>query len=57
MMFIVLSNGEACYLSDVGRVRAYSYLHHLCMSLPVHIIYGAINDLLFVLPTLLLQND
>ncbi|GJE98701.1 alpha/beta hydrolase [Phanerochaete sordida] len=36
----------ACYRSDVGRVRAYHYLHELCVRVPVHIIYGAINDYL-----------
>ncbi|KIP03129.1 hypothetical protein PHLGIDRAFT_111245 [Phlebiopsis gigantea 11061_1 CR5-6] len=36
----------ACYKSDIGRVRAYNYLHTLCVALPVHIIYGAINDYL-----------
>ncbi|EKM56754.1 uncharacterized protein PHACADRAFT_141668 [Phanerochaete carnosa HHB-10118-sp] len=38
----------ACYLSDIGRARAYNYLHHLCVTLPVHIIFGTINDLFSV---------
>lgn len=39
---------QACYRSNVSRVRAYNYLSVLCTTLPVHIIYGAINDYLYV---------
>lgn len=44
--FEFILNGQACYLSPTGRVRAYNYLHTLCIALPVHIIYGGINDYL-----------
>ncbi|KAF7792206.1 hypothetical protein EIP86_003239 [Pleurotus ostreatoroseus] len=36
----------ACYRDVVGRVRAYRYLPALCSKLPVHFIYGAIDDYL-----------
>lgn len=44
---------QACYKSPTGRVRAYNYLYTLCATLPVHIIYGGINDYLsaYILPS------
>lgn len=36
----------ATYRDPQGYTRAYSYLHHLCTILPVHIIYGGIHDYL-----------
>ncbi|KAJ3554135.1 hypothetical protein NM688_g3260 [Phlebia brevispora] len=36
----------ACYRDRLTRVRAYRYLATLCLKLPVHIIYGAIDDYL-----------
>lgn len=38
---------QACYRDAVGRVRAYRYLSTLCSKLPVHFIYGAIDDYLY----------
>lgn len=32
----------------MSRVRAYKYLSILCTTLPVHIVYGMINDYLCV---------
>ncbi|KAI0689538.1 Alpha/beta hydrolase family-domain-containing protein [Cytidiella melzeri] len=34
----------ACYRETVAKARAYTYLSHMCARLPVHFIFGAIND-------------
>ncbi|TDL20709.1 alpha/beta-hydrolase [Rickenella mellea] len=34
----------ACYRDPQGPVRAYNYLHTACSIIPVHVIYGAIDD-------------
>ncbi|KAI0795586.1 Alpha/beta hydrolase fold-1 [Abortiporus biennis] len=36
----------ACYRDQIGRTRAYSYLPYLTSDIPVHFIFGAINDAL-----------
>jgi len=36
----------ACYNDKNGRVVAYNFLSHACKALPMHFIYGAVNDYL-----------
>ncbi|CAL1697815.1 unnamed protein product [Somion occarium] len=34
----------ACYKDALGRTRAFQRLHLLCSQIPVHFVYGVIND-------------
>ncbi|KAI0089547.1 Alpha/beta hydrolase fold-1 [Irpex rosettiformis] len=34
----------ACYRDTVGKARVWTYMDHLCSTIPVHFIFGAIND-------------
>lgn len=39
---------KACYRDSVSSRRAYDFLPALCTRVPVHIIWGAIDDSLYV---------
>lgn len=39
---------QACYRDRIGRVRTYTYLASACARLPIHAIYGAIDDYTYV---------
>lgn len=57
MLFASTSDCEtaikACYRdhTNTGRVRGYTYLAALCSAYPVHILYGAVDDYMYVPPS------
>lgn len=40
---------QACYRDGIGPIRAYNLLGSVARRMPVHLIYGATNDYLYII--------